>query len=852
MTMKAVEHVVLVMLENRSFDSLLGWLYADTPEGPALNIPEPAPGARRYEGLQDLDLTAFTNTAEGLSYPPVKGASALNVPCIAPNEEFEHINAQLFDKEDIKPGDLPTMKGFAQDYVAAIKKSGVAKENPDAIRALAAEVMQGYTPSQLPVLNGLAAHYAVCDMWFSSVPSQTNPNRAFALCGTSLGLTDNGWLEKDPRAKLIEEKLGMGLGDDQFETDTIWNALHDAGRSDWKIFWQTSTLPQKISTVLTGGKTGLGPLVEILLKVIEGLDADHQKYLIELSSGDLSSCYTYRLFRGLRKIPDVESRFARMNEFYEQARAGTLPRFSFIEPFWTVSEVSTDVTRLQSLATAMGNDYHPPGNMSAGETFLQSIYTSLIANRQAWEKTLLIVTFDECVGSFDHVPPPAAVPPWGAGSPGYKTQHGFNFDRYGARVPAILVSPFIQKGTVFRSTREQPYDHTSLIATILKWYGEERLLPMFKERAMGAPTFEGVLTLEKPRCDERDVRFLKVERGAGETFHYLDRFLLRSHFGEYLSTFVEEWTLLGIASSSDPELIEYFPTLGRQPVELFMEKSERESSSGEVKGGDYIALISTEMEVGAYNTLGAWSDARKCYYFNDYDPILDKDRYEKQTWSIESRRAERGLAVRFGDAIALKNKHSGEYLTRSEDGVTTKSDAYGWTVEPVVSLTATSESVMAGDVFHLKNKASGLYLTAAKDDYPTIGKGAPVKLTLARRAALRGDAGALTDGEIVELAVSETDSSYKRDRHVLGAWLLNHYLYYDAQSTDDTKQRWRVMRAAGNGVVKYGDPVILVNMHDYQKRFMAPDGERLTTTLDRAAEHEWILERAPLVAEPQH
>jgi phospholipase C len=843
--MKAIEHVVLVMLENRSFDSLLGWLYADKPEGPALSIPEPAPGARRYEGLQDLDLTAFTNTAEGFSIPPVKGASALNTPCIAPNEEFKHVNVQLFGKEDVKAGDLPTMKGFVQDYVAAIKKAGITQHNPDALRALAGEVMEGYTPSQLPVINGLAEHYAVCDMWFSSVPSQTNPNRAFALCGTSLGMTDNGWLEKDPRARLIEEKLGMCLGDDQLDTDTIWNALHDAGHDDWKIFWQTSTLPQKISTVLTGGETDLGSLVEILVKIVEGLDADDQKYLIELSSGELSSCYTYRLFRGLRKIPDVEGRFARMKEFHERARAGTLPRFSFIEPYWTVSEVSTDVTRLQSLVTAMGSDYHPPCNMIPGEMFLQSIYTSLIANREAWEKTLLIVMFDECVGSFDHVAPPAAVPPWGAGSAGFETQNGFNFDRYGARVPAVLVSPLIQKGTVFRSTREQPYDHTSLIATILKWYGEERLLPMFKERAMGAPTFEGVLTLEEPRRDERDVRFLKVERGAGEPFTYSDRFLLRSHFGEYLSTSVERRTPLGIIASSDPEVDELFPTLGGQAVDLFLEKSERAASMGEVVLGDAVAIISTELDVGAHNTLGAWSDARNCYYFNDYDPVLDKDRYEKQTWTVEGKGAERGTPVRFGDAITLKNKRSGEHLTRSEDGVTTQGDAYDWTVEPVVSLAATPETVKAGDVFYLKNKVSGLYLTAARDDYPTLGEGAPVKLTLARRAALRGDAGTLTDGEVIELAVAETDPSYKRDRHVLGSWVLDHYLYYDVEDPGEAKQRWRVMRAAGNGVVKFGDPVSFVNMHDYRKRFMAPDGERLTTTQDRAAEHEWILERAP-------
>ncbi|WP_437821696.1 alkaline phosphatase family protein [Sorangium sp. So ce1078] len=679
--MKSIEHVVLVILENRSFDSVLGWLYADPSEGPALNIPEPAPGARRFEGLAGLDLAAFANAAEGFSCAPVKGASALNVPCVAPNEEFAHVNVQLFGKEDVNPGDTPTMKGFLQDYVAAIKKAGVAHGNPDALRAIAGEVMESYTPDQLPVINGLAEHYAVCDMWFSSVPSQTNPNRAFTFCGTSLGLTDNGWLEKDPRAKLIEEKVGLGLGDDQFDARTLWNALHDAGHDDWKIFWQTSTLPEKISVALTGGKTRLQPIIEHVVQFAEHIDADHQKYLIELSSGELPSCYTYRLFRGLHAIPDVERRFARVEQFHEQARAGTLPRFSVVEPFWTVSEQSTDQTWKQSLATAMGNDYHPPGNLSAGETFLQSVYMSLIANRAAWEKTLLIVTFDEGVGTFDHVPPPAAVPPWGSGRPGFETQHGFNFDRYGVRVPAILVSPRIQRGTVFRSTREQPYDHTSLIATILRWYGEERQLPTFMERAMGAPTFEGVLTLEEPRRDERDVRFLRVQREPGQPFKYLERFYLRSHAGERVSISARKSTILGLLSLSDPKAAEYFPTLGGEPVELFLEKSAREASSGEVRDGDDVALVSTEVAIGAYNTLGAWSLIGDCYYFNDYDPILDKDRYEKQTWTIEG--AVKGRPVRFGDAVAFRNKRSGAYLTPDGNGVTTQRDAYHWIIEPI-------------------------------------------------------------------------------------------------------------------------------------------------------------------------
>ena len=79
------------------------------------------------------------------------------------------------------------------------------------INRRAARSHESYTPAQLPVLNQLARHYAVSDAWFSSVPSQTNPNRAFTMCGTSHGLVNNGELEeKDSPAVEIEKIAGDG------------------------------------------------------------------------------------------------------------------------------------------------------------------------------------------------------------------------------------------------------------------------------------------------------------------------------------------------------------------------------------------------------------------------------------------------------------------------------------------------------------------------------------------------------------------------------------------------------------------------------------------------------------------
>lgn len=187
MGMENIEHVVVLMLENRSFDSLLGWLYEH--DVPTLNIPEATRGDE-FRGLSGLNLKEFINTADnGLSSPPVRGTQGFSVPSVAPGEEFEHVNMQLFGSKKPGPGDVATMTGVLQDFVNVTRIKNYKDED---IQKTAPTIMQTYTQQQIPVLSQLARHYAVCDAWFASVPSQTNPNRAFLLTGTSHGLVNNG------------------------------------------------------------------------------------------------------------------------------------------------------------------------------------------------------------------------------------------------------------------------------------------------------------------------------------------------------------------------------------------------------------------------------------------------------------------------------------------------------------------------------------------------------------------------------------------------------------------------------------------------------------------------------------
>ena len=131
-----------------------------------------------------------------------------------------------------------------------------------------------------------------------------------------------------------------------------------------------------------------------------------------------------------------------------------------------------------------------------GEDLIAQVYNAVRSGSQ-WEKTLLIIIYDEHGGIYDHVPPPMAVPP-DDGKP-----QPFGFDRYGVRVPAVLVSPYIKPGTILRvpegnvphSGPPYPFDHTSVIATLRKCFNLGG--PLTRRDAV-APDLETVLNLEGP------------------------------------------------------------------------------------------------------------------------------------------------------------------------------------------------------------------------------------------------------------------------------------------------------------------------------------------------------------------
>ena len=134
---------------------------------------------------------------------------------------------------------------------------------------------------------------------------------------------------------------------------------------------------------------------------------------------------------------------------------------------------------------------HPLDDVTRGEQLVKTVYEA-IRNSPLWDTSLLIVTFDEHGGFYDHVAPPPAVPPGDTITSGY-VQNGFTYDRLGVRVPALVISPLIGRGTIDHTL----YDHTSMLATV------ERLLGMrnLTERDKAANDLLHLLRLASARTD---------------------------------------------------------------------------------------------------------------------------------------------------------------------------------------------------------------------------------------------------------------------------------------------------------------------------------------------------------------
>jgi phospholipase C len=182
--------------------------------------------------------------------------------------------------------------------------------------------------------------------------------------------------------------------------------------------------------------------------------------------------------------------FGTYDQFLADCKSGMLPAYSFIEPNYTDHD-NDDGEQLAS-------DQHPDHNVQAGELYIASVYNAIVSNPALWASTVLLVVYDEHGGIFDHVPPPACTPDGhSAGPADTQLTYTFNFDRLGVRVPAILISPWIPKGTVVGTDRV--FEHASIPATVTKKFIGSYTASTAREQ--GAQTFLDLLSLDTPRTD---------------------------------------------------------------------------------------------------------------------------------------------------------------------------------------------------------------------------------------------------------------------------------------------------------------------------------------------------------------
>ena len=445
--MADIAHVVVLMLENRSYDHLLGY------------VPHPDTA---FDGL--LGRT-FTNPGWGRGTAVAASPDAKLVLPVGPDHSHDAVMQQLA----LRRG-TPRNRGFVRNY----ERKGRGLDSPafggllgplanwirrlsggggPAVQGRGPLAMACQPPGNVPVLARLAREFAVCSRWFCSVPGETWPNRNFAHAATSDGQTE---IEVRP-----------------YTNRTIFELLEDHG-ADWRIYYDDT--PQVWA------------------------------------------------FPALWDTPERHAKWFPLDRFTGHVAAGDLAPYTFIEPNHRPPLHTLDHEPVIG-APDLSNSQHPENNLvsnaayddftlsgesdfTRAEHLIATIYEALRARPDVFDKTLLLVTYDEHGGLYDHVPPPTGVP-----SPGgpvstvgrvqrallYRKCAAFDFTLLGPRVPAVVISPRIQAGTVDTRT----HDHASIPATLRALFAPNAR-PLTERDKWAAP-FHELGTLPAARTDLPDL-----------------------------------------------------------------------------------------------------------------------------------------------------------------------------------------------------------------------------------------------------------------------------------------------------------------------------------------------------------
>lgn len=440
-----IKHVFVLMLENRSFDNMLGLSgipgvvnpqgNTNTYNGHTFKVTGPAPASMTTDPGHELPdvVQQLTNMAPGQWKPPLG---------TYPRQKF--------------PADFANGTGFVTNYVTNTDEENPAPPSSEHY----GDVLKCFTHSQASVINQLAGEFAVCTRWHSSIPGPTWPNRFFVHMASSNGM------DCSPTQSQIERwALPPGF---QSPHGSIFQALNKKGLTyriyndceKWGFESSFASNPAK-----GGGARGGGWVPQVASLNGIGYNSYYElKYYFE---SDLANNYK--------------------------------AQYTFIEPHYG---------NITNNTYQGGSSQHPMDDIYGGEKMIKFVYETL-RKSPVWNESLLIITYDEHGGFYDSVAPPPGNPPAdgspGYGVPGSLNTFGFQFDQLGVRVPAVLVSPLIRKGVVDSTL----YDHTSVLATLESLFGLSPLTHrdktannLLKNVILETPREDCIETLQLPEAPE--------------------------------------------------------------------------------------------------------------------------------------------------------------------------------------------------------------------------------------------------------------------------------------------------------------------------------------------------------------
>jgi phospholipase C len=439
------DHVVVVMFENRSLDNLFGYLYD----------PKDLKQGKRFDGVIGKNLSnpvpkevCSCGCCSEKCVVKVSAAKSFSVPELDPSEPYSDLNVMLYGgfipeiNEFLRPEQMlppfnvpiptpkePELKGFVRDYISWIMRNAEnTHPTPKGVK-----ISPDGTISVSPEVYSQIMHCHTPDQ----VPVISTLAKSFSVCDhmfcdvpTQTFANRSFYHSGTSFGQVINEPFDKWVVQPR---PTLFNLL-EKNNISWGVYYDKFvTLP----ITLTVNFSSLQPFA-------------------------LTNFFT-------------------IEKFLEDAHNGTLPKYSFIEPPMCDT-------------TCFSSDYHPPSDVRYGEEFLNHIYNAIRNSKSPtgnnWKNTLLIITFDEGGSTYDHVPPSPTVPPDDFVGP--NAEQNFGFDRLGQRIPLLLISAFIEPGTIYNNELR----NTSILRTLEdKWCHSERLT----NRDATAPSFVNVINRKSPR-----------------------------------------------------------------------------------------------------------------------------------------------------------------------------------------------------------------------------------------------------------------------------------------------------------------------------------------------------------------